>query len=74
VSVVSMRRPSSKKGIPTESELLAIPLAATGEYEISDLETKRLRVRVYALNKNNASFRWRTMREAPYTILWKLRK
>jgi len=75
MSVVPMRRPKIKKGyMPTEQDLLAMPLAATNEYELSDLETKKLRQRVYALNKENASFKWRTMREAPYTILWKLRR
>lgn len=74
MSVVPIRRARVKKVMPTEADLLAMPLAATNEYELSDLETKQLRTRVYALNKENASFKWRTMREAPYTILWKLRK
>lgn len=73
MSVMPIRRPASNK-LPTEAELLAIPLAATGEYELTDKETKQLRSRIYALNKNNATFRWRTMRDAPYVILWKLRK
>lgn len=75
MSVVPIRRKVNKVGVmPTDADLLAMPLAATNEYELSDLETKKLRARVYALNKENASFKWRTMREAPYTILWKLRK
>lgn len=74
MSVVTPLRKKPMNVMPTEADLLALPLAATGEYELSDKETRQLRSRIYALNKNNASFRWRTMRDAPYTILWKLRK
>ena len=64
----------SSGNMPGEAELLAIPLAHTNEYELTDREVKALRARIYAINKNNASFRFRTMREFPLLIVWKLRK
>jgi hypothetical protein len=60
--------------LPDEGDLLAIPLAHTSEYELSDHETKVLRTRIYALNKSNASFRFRTMREYPLLLVMKIRK
>ena len=60
--------------LPDENDLLNIPLAHTNEYELSDHETKVLRQRIYALNKSNAAFRFRTMREFPLLLVMKIRK
>lgn len=59
---------------PTDAEILAIPKARTGEYQLSDAEMKRVRTRIYALNKDNAANRrWRTMREGDLLIVWRIR-
>jgi hypothetical protein len=60
--------------LPDDTDLLNIPLAHTTEYELSDHETKVLRQRIYAINKNNVAFRFRTMREAPMLLVMKIRK
>jgi hypothetical protein len=55
------RRPS---GIPTLQEVMDIPAAVAGIYEMTEKEIKTLRSRVYALNKHNAvGWRWRTLVE-----------
>jgi len=60
--------------LPTDSDIFRIPLARAGEYELNDRETKLLRSRVYALNKNNASrWRWRTMREGNLLLVWRIK-
>ena len=61
------------KRMPTDIELMAIPLAGCGEYELSDIESKRLRTRLYSINKNNAAgWRFRTMREGRLLLVWRL--
>jgi hypothetical protein len=60
--------------IPTDDELLGMPLAHTSEYELSDKETKHLRVRIYGLNKTNEAYRFRTVREFPLLLVMKIRK
>lgn len=58
--------------ISNEAAIRAIPLAACGEYELSDKETKTLRGRIYAINKDGL-VRYRTMREGPYVIVWRIK-
>lgn len=72
MSVTKLRSPI--RVMPSEGDLLQIPIASTGEYELNDKEVRQLRVRLYALNKNNDIFRWRSMRDGPYLIVWKLSK
>jgi hypothetical protein len=60
--------------IPSVQELNAIPIAVTAEYELNDKETLSLRRKLYDINKNSVAYRFRTLREAPYLIVWKLRK
>lgn len=59
---------------PTDAQILAIPKAKTGEYQLSDKEMKKLRSRIYSLNKNNAAGRrWRTMRDGDLLIVWRIK-
>jgi hypothetical protein len=58
--------------IPSDAELAAIPLVEPTTLEISDRETMKLRRRLYALNRDNAAWRYRTMRENGLTLLWRL--
>lgn len=60
--------------LPDETDLLNMPLAHTNEYELSDHETKVLRQRIYAINRHNVAFRFRTMREFPLLLVMKIRK
>jgi hypothetical protein len=58
---------------PTEHEVWTLPLARAGVYELSDKEVKTLRGRIYSLNKNNAANRrWRTLRDGPYLLVWRI--
>lgn len=60
--------------VPTDDAIMSIPLAKAGEYELSDREVKTLRYRIYALNKNNAAgWRWRTLREGRFLMVWRIR-
>lgn len=60
--------------IPTEDVIQSIPLARAGEYELNNLETKRLRSLIYKMNRNHfKGWRWRTMREANYLLVWRIK-
>jgi len=68
----AQRRPVHH-GLPTTDQLLAIPRAAAGEYELTDKEVKRLRARIYGINKDNAAgWKFRTLREGPYLMVWRI--
>jgi hypothetical protein len=58
--------------VPSDAELSCIPLVEPTVLEISDRETVKLRRRLYRLNKDNAIWRYRTMRENGLTLLWRL--
>jgi len=60
--------------MPSLEQLLNIKLADTHEFELTDKETKATRARIYALNRENDAYRWRTIREFPLLLIWKLRK
>lgn len=60
--------------LPTEDIILSIPLARAGEYDLSDLETKKLRSLIYKLNKHHVhGWRWRTMREGGNLLVWRVK-
>ena len=60
--------------VPTDQDINAIPLARAGEYELSDRECKKLRSRIYSLNKGNAAGRrWRTLRDGPILLVWRIK-
>ena len=47
--------------LPSLADLLALPVAAAGRYELYDDEIQTLRGRIYSLNSENAfGWRWRT--------------
>lgn len=58
--------------LPSLKEIERLSVAKHGEYELSDKETRTLRSRIYAINKDGIR-RYRTMRDAPYTYVWRLK-
>ena len=65
--------------MPTDTELLAIPVAQAGEFELTEREIAKLRRRLYGLNKDNAAgWRYRTMMDrSDYSsthllLVWKI--
>jgi hypothetical protein len=61
-------------GMPSDKDIMRIPLARHGEFELTDKEVKTLRSRIYALNKDNAGGRrWRTMRDGTLLMVWRIR-
>ena len=60
--------------MPSEVDILSIPLARAGEFQLSPKECKTLRSRIYSLNKNNAAGRrWRTLRDGDILLVWRIR-
>jgi hypothetical protein len=52
------------RAVPSLQDLMDIPAAVAGVYEMREEEVKRLRSRIYALNKDNHyGWRWRTLLE-----------
>ena len=60
------------KRVPTESELMSIPVAQAGEFELSDKELRRLRQHVYAINRDGIR-RFRTMKDGPLVMVWRIK-
>lgn len=59
--------------MPSDQQLMAIPKARAGEYELNDKQCKQLRSRIYGLNKNNAAGRrLRTMRDGRLLLVWRI--
>jgi hypothetical protein len=55
---------AGRRAVPLMQDLMDIPPAVAGVYEMREEEIKRTRSRVYALNKDNAfGWRWRTLME-----------
>lgn len=64
----------SSTNIPSEKDILSIPLARSGEFELSDREVLRTRSRIYGINKDNAAGRrYRTLRDGPLLLVWRIR-
>lgn len=62
-----------KKEMPTDGDLMLIPLSRGGEYELSDKECRRLRSRIYKLNATSSvGWRWRTMKNGPVLTVWRV--
>lgn len=60
--------------MPSEVDILRIPKARCGEYELTDKECQRLRSQIYSINKHNvAGRRYRTMRDGPLLIVWRIK-
>ena len=60
------------RSIPSETELQAIPIFTPATLEINDEETAKFRRRLYALNRDNIAWRYRTMREKGLLLFWRL--
>jgi len=58
--------------LPSVAEIEKIPVARTGEYELSEKETRTLRRRLYSINKDGIR-KYRTMREENLVTVWRLR-
>lgn len=58
--------------IPSQKQIEAIPLSRAGEFELTDKETRTLRSRLYAINRDGIR-KYRTQREAPYTMVWRIK-
>lgn len=68
------RKKKYQRTMPTESQIMDIPLAKAGEYELSDRETRKTRRRIYGINKDNAAGRrYRTLRDGAILLVWRVR-
>ena len=63
---------SPQRMLPSDADIMNIPLATAGEYELSNTEVKQLRSRIYALNKDNVRYRFRTMRSGTLLMVWRI--
>jgi hypothetical protein len=58
------QRKDAERRVPTVQDVMDLPPADAGVYMLTEIEIKRLRSRVYALNKeNHFLWRWRTLVE-----------
>jgi len=65
--------PRSKgKFQPSVDDLHSLPIAASGEFELSDRECKQTRRLIYSINKQG-KFRYRTLREGRYLQVWRIK-
>jgi hypothetical protein len=68
----NLGRKRARHHMPSDAELQAIQRADHGEYELSDKETRTLRSRIYAINKDGIC-KYRTQREGPYLMVWRIK-
>jgi hypothetical protein len=66
------RKNRPMRRLPSDEDLNAIPLMQPGVFELSDAETKKLRARLYALNKDNVRWKFGSRRYAPLTLVWRM--
>ena len=60
--------------LPTEDRILSIPLARSGEFDLTPPEMQRTRRLIYSLNKSHVKgWRWRTMRENNMLLVWRIK-
>lgn len=57
--------------IPSKEVIERIPLSRGGEFELTDKETRTLRSRLYAINRDGIC-RYRTMREGSIVTVWRI--
>ena len=63
-----------KKGGNVANTILNLPRAAQGEFEMTDKEMARTRRLIYWMNKNHPrGYRFRTMREGPNLLVWRIK-
>ena len=69
------RVPAPRKhvvGQPSVWDLEHMPVAHSGEFELSDFETRQTRRLIYSINKQGR-FRYRTLREGRYLQVWRIK-
>ena len=64
--------PAPARGIPSLFDLTRLPIARSGEFELSDKETAQTRRLIYSINKQG-KFRYRTMRDGRFLQVWRLK-
>jgi len=72
LSMVPRPRRRITRHIPSESELIALPVAYAGEFELSEAEVKQTRRLIYSINKQGM-FRYRTLREGTLLNVWRIK-
>jgi hypothetical protein len=58
--------------LPSNNDIMAIPLARCAEFELSEKETSTLRRHLYAVNRDGIR-RFRTLRDGPLVIVWRIK-
>lgn len=58
--------------LPTEQELIGIPLSVGAEFELNEKEVRQLRAHLYAINKDGIR-RYRTMRDGTLLLVWRIK-
>lgn len=73
-SPANFSRGLSTSGTQALSNMMQLPCAKQGEYELSDHEIERLRRRIYDINKNHPrGYRFKTMRDGRLLLVWRIR-
>lgn len=72
LSRVPAPRKYASRSQPTPAMLEAMPVAHSGEFELSDFETRQTRRLIYSINKQGR-FRYRTLREGRYLQVWRIK-
>ena len=69
---MAIPKQSAHRGVPSEAQINAIPMAMPGIYEVTDAECAATRRFLYSINKDGYR-KFRTVREAPFlfVIRWK---
>jgi len=62
----------ARKGQPSIYDLEHLPIARSGEFELSDFETRQTRRLIYSINKQGR-FRYRTLREGNLLQVWRIK-
>lgn len=71
-AVHSISRSIRLSRVPTEAELISIPLARAGEFELNEKEIRQTRAEIYKINKDQIR-RFRTLREGPLLLVWRIK-
>jgi hypothetical protein len=72
LSRVPAPRRHASRSQPSVWDLERMPVAHSGEFELSDFETKQTRRLIYSINKQGR-FRYRTLREGRFLQVWRIK-
>ena len=72
LSLVPAPKQHASRHVPSYTELKSLPIAQSGEFELSDKECKQTRRLIYSINKQG-QFRYRTLREGRYLQVWRIK-